>query len=169
MFASARHIEREPTILYSLAQKAKTTMRIRLLAMSKCLSRVKAFAVEKVLTRQPLDAAWDSHRGYILAKETIEEGDPEALKHLGELGFVPQSYMQAHMLLSNPKAAAILITNSEAVMEQLLFQISHHQPLHYPMIEAVMRRQKSTATGDALLKEFALLKQRKFPWSRILL
>lgn len=131
---------------------------------SSCTSKIKTFAIEKVLTNEPLITAWSTHSGHLVIKQAVVCGDRKALIQLCELGYIPSTYQDLMLLLAHPVAAAILIEHSQVVADQLVFQISHREPAHYPMIEAIMRRQSSIAIGDSLLKEFAFWKLQKFPW-----
>jgi hypothetical protein len=146
----------------------RSSIRIQILQClspeSSCTSLIKTFAIEKVLTNEPLIAAWNTPSGHLVIKKAVICGNREALIQLCELGYVPSTYQDLMLILAHPNSAAILIAHSKATAEQLVFQISHRESSHYPMIEAIMRRQHSIAIGDALLKEFAFWKLQKFPW-----
>ncbi len=153
-----------------LEQRPRPIKRIQIMQClspeSSCTSLIKTFAIEKVLTNEPLTAAWHTPQGYLVIQKAVTSGDKKALTQLSELGYVPTTCMEIMLILAHPTAAAVLIEHSQATTEQLIFQISHREPSHYPMIEAIMRREHSISIGELLLREFAFWKLQKFPWTQ---
>ena len=152
-----------------ILQALRPRIRIQLPMAKECSSTtiIKGFAVEKTILNEPLGKAWHTYSGYQVVKYVVSRGDRKALIQLCEMGYAPDSSSEFLLLISYPQATAVLIEYSSEIADALSFQISHHEPKHYPMIEAIMRRQMTKSTGVALLREFAFWKMGKFPWAKI--